>query len=225
MNLQNKIVVVTGASSGIGYALSQELTKAGAKVYSLSRSKPAVLVEGVVYLQADLTKEQEVLAAANQIAEPVDLLVNNAGVMKRGHYHEITAEQFDMVWNLDVKGLWLMFKHFRNKLINGAMTLQINSKNSLILKADTFVYTLSKLADLEIDKLVAKDRSDLDMRVAHFGPVDTALEWTDYSEAQKAEKMQVALTPQQAGELIFNLIKSDQKRLIYLDDQNSYVME
>lgn len=225
MDLKNKIAVVTGASSGIGYALSQELTKAGAKVYCLSRSKPASPVAGVIYLQADLTKEQDVLAAANQIAEPVDLLVNNAGMMKRGLYYEITAEEFDKVWNIDVKGPWLMFKYLRDKLVNGAMTLQINSKNSLILKADTFAYTLSKLADLQIDNLVAKDRSDLDMRVAHFGPVDTVLEWTDYTGAQKAEKMKVALTPEQAGELTINLIKSNQKRLIYKDEENIYVME
>jgi len=225
MDLKNKIVVVTGASSGIGYALSKELTKAGAKVYCLSRSKPTSPVEGVVYLQADLTKEADVINAVKLIMEPVGLLVNNAGMMKRGNYYEISAEEFDQVWNIDVKGPWLMLKHLRDRLVKGAMTLQINSKNSLLLKADTFIYTLSKLADLEIDKIVAKDRSDLDMRVAYFGPVDTALEWTDYSDVQKAEKMKVALNTVQAGELIINFIQSDKKKLIYKDSENVYVME
>lgn len=225
MDFKSKVAVITGASSGIGYALSQGLVSGGAKVYSLSRTKPLNLVEGVVYLQADLTKEQDVAAAVKQIVEPVDLLVNNAGMMKRGHYYEISAEEFDKVWGIDVKGPWLMFKYLRDKLVKGAMTLQINSKNSLILKADTFAYTLSKLADLEIDKLVAKDRTDLDMRVVHFGPVDTPLEWTDYTDEQKVEKMKVALTPVQASELVINLIQSGKKRLVYRDGENIYVME
>jgi NAD(P)-dependent dehydrogenase (short-subunit alcohol dehydrogenase family) len=217
--------VITGASSGIGYALSGELTGEGAKVYCLSRTKPVDPVKGVLYLQADLTQEEDVRAAIEQIMEPVDLLVNNAGMMKRGHYYEISADEFDKVWSIDVKGSWLMFKYLRDKLVKGAMTLQINSKNSLILKADTFAYTLSKLADLQIDALVAKDRTDLDMRVAHFGPVNTLLEWTDYTDLQKAEKMKVALTPDQAGKLVFDLIRSDKKRLVYKDEENIYLME
>jgi NAD(P)-dependent dehydrogenase (short-subunit alcohol dehydrogenase family) len=224
MNFQNKVAVITGGSAGMGYALSKELVAAGMKVYSLSRSKPAELVEGVTYLSADVSKEAEVRAAAALIAEPVDLLVNNAGVMRRGHYWEIGEEQFDLVWNVDVKGFWLVFKYFREKLVKGAVTLQINSKNALSLKADTFVYTLSKLADLNIDQIVAKDRVDLDMRVAHFGPVDTVLEWTDYSNEQKAEKMKMALTVDESAKLTMDLLRSDLKQLVFVDRENRYEM-
>ncbi len=225
MEVKNKIAVVTGASSGIGYALSAELVKAGAKVYCLSLDKPAVPVDGVVYLEVDLTQEKAVADAVLQIMEPVDILVNNAGVMRRGHYYEIGADDFDLVWNVAVKGYWLMFKYLRDKLVNGAMTVQINSKNALVKKADTFVYTLSKLADLEIDALVAQDRPDLDMRVAHLARVDTALEWTGYTEAQKAEKIVTALSPERAGELVSELIRSDFTRLVPLGESVEYRME
>lgn len=225
MELNNKIVVITGGSSGIGHAISAELAKSGAKVYSLSRTIPAAKVEWVIYLQADLTRENDVAAAIAQIPGSIDLLINNAGMMKRANYWELSVEDFDKVWAVDVKGFWLMFKHCRGKLANGAMTLQINSKNSRILKADTFIYTLSKMADLAIDKLVAKDRLDLDMRVAHFGPVDTVLEWTDTDADMKAEKMKVALTVAEAGHWALELINSDKKTLVYDDGAKGYYLE
>lgn len=222
MDFKNKVAVITGGSAGIGYALSKELVAAGMKVYSLSRSKPAELVEGVTYLSADVSKEAEVKAAAALITEPVDLLVNNAGVMRRGHYWEIGEEQFDLVWSVNVKGVWLMFKYFREKLVKGAVTLQINSKNSLIVKAATFAYTLSKLADLNVDQIVAKDRPDLDMRVAHFGRVDTILEWTDYTPEQKAERMRDAIKVEDSAKLTMDLLRSDKKKLVFVDGENRY---
>ena len=225
MEFKNKVVVVTGGSAGIGYAITVELAKLGAKVYSLSRSVPELKVEGVTYLKADLTREQEVQAAIVKVPGSIDLLINNAGKMKRGHYWEINAEEFDQVLAVDVKGFWLMFKYCREKLAKGAVTLQINSKNSRILKADTFAYSLSKVADLAIDKLVAKDRADLDMRVAHFGPVDTALEWTETDAKTKAKKMEIALTPLEASNLVMNLLNSTQKTLVYDDVSNRYVLE
>ncbi len=225
MDWTDKTVLITGASSGIGYAISAELTAVGAKVYSFSRSVPAVKVVGVTYLQADLTIEADVSAAVAQVPGQIDLLINNAGMMKRAHYWEIDAVDFDKVWSIDVKGFWLMFKYTREKLAKGAMTLQINSKNARQLKADTFIYTLSKCANLVLDQLVAKDRSDLDMRVAYFGPVDTVLEWTDYNAEQKAKKMEVALTKEEAGKWVMQLIDSDKRALLYDDQKNEYSLE
>lgn len=224
MEFKNKVAVITGGCSGIGYALTKELIAEGMKVYSICRRKPATEVAGVIYLSADVSDEGQLIAALAEVKEPVDLLVNNAGKMKRANYWELSDEDFEMVWSVDVKGNWLMFKHLRDRLSKGAMTVQTNSKNSLQLKADTFAYTLSKLADLDIDKLVAKDRVDLDMRVVHLGPVDTPLEWTDYSSEQKAEKLKIAITPADAAKLMMDLIKSDKKTLLYNEEAHSYTM-
>lgn len=145
--------------------------------------------------------------------------------MKRGYFWEINVEEFDQVWAVDVRGFWLMFKYTRQKLAKGGMTLQINSKNFRSLKADTFIYTLSKAADVIIDQIVAKDRPDLDMRVAYFGPVDTVLEWTGYNAEQKAKKMEIALNKEEAGKLILDLVNSDKKTLIYDEEGHKYYQE
>lgn len=75
-----KIAVVTGGSGGIGRCTAAELKKAGCRVYELSRrEKPQ---EGIVHLTADITKEEQVRAAVEEIVHRegrIDILVNNAG--------------------------------------------------------------------------------------------------------------------------------------------------
>lgn len=215
MKLKGKTAVITGASRGIGYALSKRLVAEGMKVYSLSRTLPVEPVKGVNYLIADVTIEKQVVAAIGKIKGNVDMLINNAGVMRRGDFDEIAVEDFDLVWSVNVKGIWLMFKNLGAKLAEGAMTLQINSKNSLTMKAEAFPYTLSKLAAVEIDELIAKKRPDLDMKIIYLGRVDTVLEWTDYSAKEKAERLPTAMSPDNAAELIMSLIGSEAGQLIY----------
>ena len=206
---------MTGASRGIGYALSKQLVAAGMKVYSINRTLPSEPVAGVNYLIADVTKEAQIKKAVREIDGSVDLLVNNAGVMRRGNYVAIDAEDFDLVWSVNVKGIWLMLKNLCEHLAVGAVTLQTNSKNSLMLKANAFPYTLSKLAAVQVDQLIAKDRADLDMRVVYLGRVDTALEWTGYSLEEKAERIATAMSPDSAAQLMMDLLRSDKKCLIY----------
>ncbi|MGL5831592.1 MAG: SDR family NAD(P)-dependent oxidoreductase [Candidatus Altimarinota bacterium] len=223
MKFKGKTALITGASRGIGYALSKKLVEEGMRVYSISRTRPVKPVKGVEYLLADVTRENQIQKAVAKISGQVDLLVNNAGVMRRGNYEEIEVEDFDLVWSVNVKGSWLMFKNLGEKLAEGAVTLQTNSKNSLSVKADAFPYTLSKMANVHLDELIAKNRPDLDMRVVYLGRVDTVLEWTGYNAKQKADRIKMAMTADSAAELMLGLLKSDMKNLVYRD-VDSYEM-
>lgn len=86
MELADKVVLVTGANGGIGWALVKELLERGAsKVYAAARNVQAVAEMAefdpgrVVALRLDVTHESSVAAAAQQCRD-VDLLINNAGV-------------------------------------------------------------------------------------------------------------------------------------------------
>ena len=75
-----RIAIVTGGSGGIGRCTAQQLQKAGCTVYELSRRD--VPAEGIVHLTADITKEEQVLAAVEELIRregQIDILVNNAG--------------------------------------------------------------------------------------------------------------------------------------------------
>ncbi len=77
----NKVVVITGGSSGIGKAAATLFADKGDKVYELSRSGRGG--DGITHITADVTKRQEVALAFNKIGDiegRIDLLINNAGM-------------------------------------------------------------------------------------------------------------------------------------------------
>jgi len=214
-NLKNKIAVITGASSGIGEVFAKKLVKAGMKVYSLSNQQPKKKVSGIIYLQCDVTSGKSVKSAALKIRDKIDLLVNNAGVMRRGNLWEINEKDYDLVMNVNLKGIWLIYKNFINKLLPKAIVMQVNSKNSLLFKEDTFVYTLSKIGSMTIDTLVKKSYPNLNNKIVFFGPVDTGLEWQGYDNPEEQRKTKIFISPDEAGELLFELFNSDHRQLVY----------
>jgi NADP-dependent 3-hydroxy acid dehydrogenase YdfG len=98
MTLSYKVVLVSGASRGIGAAIVQEMLKAGvAKIYAAARDPqtlPSLEDSRVVPLRLDITSDASVSAAA-AVAKDVDVLVNNAGSMAFGDYVGNSWETFE----------------------------------------------------------------------------------------------------------------------------------
>jgi len=103
MDIGKKTVLVTGANRGIGAALVRAFLKHGAgKVYAASRNVAALpdfADSRVTPLELDITKASQIAAAAKQAGD-VDILINNAGVMKFGTV--LTATPDDLVADMDV---------------------------------------------------------------------------------------------------------------------------
>jgi NAD(P)-dependent dehydrogenase (short-subunit alcohol dehydrogenase family) len=84
MDIRGAVVLVTGANRGLGLAFAQEALARGArKVYAGARDPDSVTLQGVVPLRLDVTKPEDVAAAARQCGD-VTLLINNAGVATPG---------------------------------------------------------------------------------------------------------------------------------------------
>src|SRR4030095_4144710 len=82
MNMNSKVALVTGASSGIGEATAERLARAGYKVYGTSRRGAQAGRRSFEMLALDVTSDQSVEAAVSEVLRregPIDLLVNNAG--------------------------------------------------------------------------------------------------------------------------------------------------
>ncbi|WP_337879064.1 SDR family oxidoreductase [Rheinheimera sp.] len=84
MNLNQAVVLITGANRGLGLAFAKEaLTRGAKKVYAAARNPASIQLEGVVPVQLDVTSAAEVQRVAQELGD-VTLLINNAGVAETG---------------------------------------------------------------------------------------------------------------------------------------------
>lgn len=120
MRLENKVVIITGGSRGIGFATAEAFLREGAAV-ALAASKQDNADKAVTKLKEqfpdskimgiapDLSNLESVRAAFNDVVEEfgtLDVLVNNAGVSESQPFDTYTEELFDKVMNLNVKGVF-----------------------------------------------------------------------------------------------------------------------
>lgn len=130
--LFNKTAIVTGGGSGIGRAIAVRLAKDGAHVMIVGRTKSSLketasLDEKISYVVGDMTKTEtieKVMAAVKEKFGRLDILVNNAGWCPVQPITEITIEDYDKAFSLDVRALVEMTIH--------ALPMILESKGSII---------------------------------------------------------------------------------------------
>jgi NADP-dependent 3-hydroxy acid dehydrogenase YdfG len=103
MSLTNKIALVTGASSGIGRAVSTQLLEAGAKVLGLCRDT-SKLPEGVEPIACDLTDPAQIDKAFASLSH-LDILVSNAGLALLSRISDGNPADWETMWQLNVQAL------------------------------------------------------------------------------------------------------------------------
>jgi len=112
MNVQDKVVIVTGASSGIGLATAKLLAKQGAKLALVSRSKEKLVklsgeLPNSLAVPADMSKIFEIKRMIKQTEEHfgrIDVLINNAGQGYDAFVEKINSDTFHYIFDLDVVG-------------------------------------------------------------------------------------------------------------------------
>lgn len=168
--LENKVVVVTGASSGIGAALAEAAARRGAKVALVARREKELRdvadkcgTDAFVVL-ADVTKRVEVFAARDQVVSRfgrIDVWVNNAGRGITREVSELTDEDLDEMMLVNVKsavyGMQAAFEHFRQR--NAGHIINVSSLLGRVpLAAFRSAYSASKHA---LNALTASLRMEL----------------------------------------------------------------
>ncbi|QDT38896.1 SDR family oxidoreductase [Stratiformator vulcanicus] len=183
-DVQGKVALVTGANRGIGKVILETLLAEGAsKVYAAVRDTSSVegLVkehgEKVVPLEIDLSKPATIAAAAKQ-AEDVELVVNNAGVLKTADPLDPAAfDALDFEMKVNVHGLMHMAQAFAPvlKTNGGGALVQLNSVASIKNFADFATYSASKAASYSITQALRDKLADQNTQVlsVHPGPIGT----------------------------------------------------
>src|SRR5712691_3735033 len=186
--LKNKIAIVTGARSGIGRACALALAREGAQVSLVGRRKERLDVvareigNSALVLTGDVSKKPDIERVIEQTVAHfggLNVLLNNAGVMRPGTAEEITEQQWDETFNTNVRGLWQLSRavlpHLRKagggSIINMASVLGINGAR---LRA---AYSASKGAVILLTKCMAIDHGQERIRVNAICPsfVETEL--------------------------------------------------
>jgi NADP-dependent 3-hydroxy acid dehydrogenase YdfG len=115
--LKNKVAIITGASSGIGYATSLTLSKAGIKVAVGARrteklqelEKQIIKNNGEILVQkTDVTRKSDCDSLVNTIVEKwgkVDILINNAGLMPLSYFRNGKVEEWEQMIDVNIKGV------------------------------------------------------------------------------------------------------------------------
>lgn len=117
-NLQGQAALVTGGAQGLGFGIAQELANAGASVVIADLNTEAAQVaakklqdqgHNVIAVMIDVTDPQSIQQAVKEsIAEypNLSILVNNAGVMQNNLNEQVTAADFDLCYEVNLKGVW-----------------------------------------------------------------------------------------------------------------------
>lgn len=103
MKLTGKTALVTGASSGMGFAIAERLQKAGAKVFGLCRNTSNI-PSGVTAVQCDLSKANQINAAFGGLDE-LDILINNAGIAVLSGITDGDPTDWEKMWQVNVHAL------------------------------------------------------------------------------------------------------------------------
>ena len=153
MQLEDKVAVVTGAGRGIGRAIAIAYAKHGAKVVCAARSMDelnAVAAEtGGTAVRCDVASETDIHALMDGTRDQfgrIDILVNNAGAVARLPVHELPVEDWDMVMNVNLRGLFLCTKYALPAMLDqgSGCIINISSGAGVVGPPNRSAYAASK---------------------------------------------------------------------------------
>lgn len=183
-NLKDKIVLVTGASRGIGKAISIAVAQSGAEVILVARDEEKLkqVKEEInhfkgkaVVIKADFSKENEVIRLFEQIKKKyqrLDVLINNAGVASFGNTEDFPIEEFDKIMNVNIRSVFLAcqkaIKLMKEK--NNGYIINISSVVGFKGYNEQCAYGISKHGVMGLTKSLAVELQEQNIRVSAILP-------------------------------------------------------
>ncbi|MEB2602765.1 SDR family oxidoreductase [Burkholderia cenocepacia] len=222
INLEGKVALVTGASSGLGQRFAQVLSQAGAKVVLASRR-----VERLKELRAeieaaggaahvvslDVTDVQSIKAAvahAETEAGTIDILVNNSGVSTMQKLVDVTPADFEFVFDTNTRGAFFVAQEVAKRMImraNGGgngkppcRIINIASVAGLRVFPQIGLYAMSKAAVVQMTRAMALEwgRHGINVNAICPGYIDTEINHYLW-ETEQGQKLQSMLPRRRVG--------------------------
>jgi NAD(P)-dependent dehydrogenase (short-subunit alcohol dehydrogenase family) len=187
MNFEGKVVLITGAGSGIGRKAAIMFAERGAKVAvnDISAERGNETVEMIkknggvaIFVHGDVSKVSEAEKIVKQTVNEfnrLDILVNNAGIVPSGKVEDLTEEDFERTMAINVKGPMFLAKYAvaEMKKVGGGVIVNVSSVAALKGIPNRCVYSVSKAALLGLTKSLAIDYVKDNIRVNAVCPGTT----------------------------------------------------
>ncbi len=183
--MKDRVAIVTGASRGIGRAIALELGRAGAKVavcYNSNEAMAAKVADEIVrgggtakIFKADVAKETEVSALFKSIKEafgPVQILVNNAGIIRQCPIPLLSEEEWDEVMDVNLKGAFTCTRLAARDMMRAkwGRIIIISSDAGRLGEAMGSHYAASKAGTLGFAKSAARELAPYNITVNAVTP-------------------------------------------------------
>jgi len=182
-NLENKVAVITGGNSGIGYAAAKSLSEKGAKVIITGRRKEAIENAAKNLGVAGLLADQSSLDDINRLVEvlkadfgKVDILLINAGITKFAPIEAMSEVIFDEIMDVNFKGAYFTLSKLIPILNDNASVILLSSTSATISPQSASVYAASKAAMNAVGKIAALELAPRRIRVNTVSPGPIATE-------------------------------------------------
>ncbi len=175
---EGRVVLVTGGSSGIGYAAAQAFLHEGAHVAITGRNearlaraeKELARFGRILAIRGDVAKAADAKRMVSETTKklgPVDVLVNNAGIYLSKPVESFSEQEYDEIMDINMKGTFLCTKFVLPTMVkrkHGAI-VNVSSDSGLVGTAGSSVYCASKGAMVLFTKAVALDHAKDGIRV------------------------------------------------------------
>lgn len=183
MEFLNKVVLITGASRGIGRQIAIDFAKAGAIVIAnYNRSEKDAIELSKMYsnidiIKADISSEEEVKAMIDTIIykyKHIDILINNAGICNDSLIEDKTKNSFMKILEVNLVGMFLVCKYASKYINKDGSIINISSTNAI----DTnYIYSLdydaSKAGVISLSSNLAKAYAPIRVNTIAPGWIDT----------------------------------------------------
>lgn len=195
----DKVALITGASRGIGRSIAEQFAGQGAKVvvnYHSNAAKAEEVVSGIrkdggeaIAIQADVSRVAEVtrlFEATLQAYGRVDIVVNNAGMMLTKPLESFTEDDFDRLFDSNVKGTFFACQQAAKHMSAGGRIINFSTSVTGTMFPQYSLYAGTKGAVEQITRQLAKELGPkgITINAVAPGPVNTELFLEGKSEAQ-----------------------------------------
>eukprot|EP00092_Neocalanus_flemingeri_P011720 GFUD01012636.1.p1 GENE.GFUD01012636.1~~GFUD01012636.1.p1 ORF type:complete len:260 (-),score=66.43 GFUD01012636.1:58-837(-) len=183
-NMTDKVILITGASSGIGAGCAKHFAGLGCKLALVARNQEALETvkkeceaagaKGVIALPHDLSEERECELAVEETVGhfgSLDVLVNSAGILMSGSIETLSPANYDKVMNINTRSAFILTQQATPHLINtkGSM-VHISSVTGLRAFPGVLSYCMSKAAMDQLVRCCALDLAGKGVRVNAVNP-------------------------------------------------------